>query len=256
MGDLEAGRLRIALAKEEAAALDALLQKKLAAAVESGNEVEAARIRTAMAQNNAVLLQLPPETTQVLQTARRGFEGFFSSLLNGAKSVKQAFKDLGMSIFQSINDIIAKQLGNALFESLGLSGKGGGSIGGWLGGLLGGGGAPAAGGAGGGLIGWLGSLGGSLFGGGGGGGFVPGLASMVGMSAAIGSDYVPRDMLALVHEGEAIIPASKNPYSGGKGGMQQTVSQSFHFAGPVDRRTAMQVGADAQRGLIAARRNL
>jgi hypothetical protein len=248
IGDLEAARQRQAVHKAEAAALNELLAKELALALarSGGQETEeTAKLRTAMLGNSAVLQQLPPETTQILQATRRGFEGFFSSILNGTKSVKQAFKDMGMSIFNSINDIIAKQLADALFKSI-FGGTGG--AGGGLGGILGGG----AGG--GGLIGWLGNLGGSLFGGGG-SGFVPGLASMVGMSAAIGSDYVPRDMLALVHEGEAIIPASKNPYSGGKGGTQM-VSQSFHFAGPVDRRTAMQVGADAQRGLIAARRNL
>jgi hypothetical protein len=247
ISDLEAARQRQAVHKAEAAALNDLLAKELALAEARGDAEGAAKLRTAMAGNAAVLQQLPPETTQILKATRQGFEGFFSSILNGTKSVKQAFKDMGMSIFNAINDIIAKQLADALFKSI-FGGTGG--AGGGLGGILGGG----AGG--GGLIGWLGNLGGSLFGGGGGGGFVPGLASMVGMSAAIGSDYVPRDMLALVHEGEMIIPASKNPYSGGKGGMQQNVSQSFHFAGPVDRRTAMQVGADAQRGLIAARRNL
>jgi hypothetical protein len=32
---------------------------------------------------------------------------------------------------------------------------------------------------------------------------------------AVGTPYVPRDMLAVVHRGEAIIPARRNPYSGG-----------------------------------------
>jgi hypothetical protein len=246
ISDLEAQRQKLELMKQEAVLANAMLAIQLQKANDSGDTLEAERIKTQIAQNNATQQMLPPETVQILKSVRGGFEGFFSSILNGTKSVKQAFKDMGMSIFNSINDIVSKQLADALFKSI-FGGTGG--AGGGLGGILGGG----AGG--GGLIGWLGNLGGSLFGGGG-GGFVPGLASMVGMSAAIGSDYVPRDMLALVHEGEAIIPASKNPYSGGKGGMQQNVSQSFHFAGPVDRRTAMQVGADAQRGLIAARRNL
>jgi hypothetical protein len=248
IGDLEAARQRQAVHKAEAAALNELLAKELALAEARGDAEGAAKLRTAMAGNAAVLQQLPPETTQVLQATRRGFEGFFSSILNGTKSVKQAFKDMGMSIFNSINDIVSKQLANALMDSLGLGTKGGG---GPLSGILGGGG------GGGGLIGWLGSLGGSLFGGGGAAatGFTPGLASMVGMSLAVGTDYVPRDMLAMIHEGEMVVPKKYNPAAGGSG-VQQTVSQSFHFAGPVDRRTAMQVGADAQRGLMAARRNL
>jgi hypothetical protein len=172
-----------------------------------------------------------------------------------------------MSIFNSINDIVSKQLANVLMESLGLTGKGG-----PLSGILGGGGGGGGGGwgghgqipgsAGGGLIGWLGGLGSQaggwlsgLFGGGAAAGFTPGFASMVGMGLATGTNYVPHDMLQLIHEGEAVVPKKYNPAAGGSGGSQM-VSQSFHFAGPVDRRTAMQVGADAQRGLLAARRNL
>jgi lambda family phage tail tape measure protein len=256
ISDLEAARQRQAVHKAEAAALNELLAKELALARARGDTEGAAKLETAMAGNSAVLQQLPPETTQILRAARQGFEGFFGSILNGTKSVKQAFKDLGMSIFQSINDIISKQLADALFKSIfgGSGGMGGGmGGGGGLGSIFGGGG--VGGGFGGGIINWLGGL----FGGGGaaagGGGFVPGLASMVGMGLATGTNYVPHDMLALIHEGEAVVPKKYNAAAGGSGGTQM-VSQSFHFAGPVDRRTAMQVGADAQRGLIAARRNL
>jgi lambda family phage tail tape measure protein len=247
ISDLEAARQRQAVHKAEAAALNEMLAKELALAEARGDAEGAAKLRTAMAGNAAVLQQLPPETTQILRSTRQGFEGFFNSILNGTKSVKQAFKDMGMSIFNSINDIIAKQLADALFKSI-FGGAGGGIGGGGLGGIFGGGG-----GFGGGIANWLGGL----FGGGGGAasGFTPGLASMVGMSLAVGTDYVPRDMLAMIHEGEMVVPKKYNPAAGGSGGAQM-VSQSFHFAGPVDRRTAMQVGADAQRGLLAARRNL
>ena len=45
----------------------------------------------------------------------------------------------------------------------------------------------------------------------------------------VGTDYVPHDMLAMVHQGEAITPASENPAAGGSasGGVQ------FHFNGPI-----------------------
>jgi hypothetical protein len=32
---------------------------------------------------------------------------------------------------------------------------------------------------------------------------------------AVGTNYVPRDMLAMVHEGEAIVPRAFNPAAGG-----------------------------------------
>jgi hypothetical protein len=43
-----------------------------------------------------------------------------------------------------------------------------------------------------------------------------------------GTDYVPQTGLALVHQGEAIIPASQNTGGGGGGGTTQ-----FHFNGPI-----------------------
>ena len=35
---------------------------------------------------------------------------------------------------------------------------------------------------------------------------------------AVGTNYVPRDMLAQIHEGEAIVPKAYNPAAGGQGG--------------------------------------
>jgi hypothetical protein len=38
----------------------------------------------------------------------------------------------------------------------------------------------------------------------------------VGIPAfAVGTNYVPRDMLAQIHEGEAIVPKAFNPWAGG-----------------------------------------
>ena len=34
---------------------------------------------------------------------------------------------------------------------------------------------------------------------------------------AVGTRYVPEDMLAMIHEGEAILPASQNPYTNSGG---------------------------------------
>jgi hypothetical protein len=77
---------------------------------------------------------------------------------------------------------------------------------------------------------------GGLFGGGGGGGFFsslfgsggyqlsrlsPGLAMPPMPAFADGTDYVPRDMLAFIHEGERITPKGFNPAAGGKGGLVQ-----------------------------------
>src|SRR6185437_6123561 len=49
---------------------------------------------------------------------------------------------------------------------------------------------------------------------------------------AMGTPYVPRDMIAQVHRGEAIIPASMN--RPGTMGASIATENHFHFAGPVD----------------------
>jgi hypothetical protein len=89
-----------------------------------------------------------------------------------------------------------------------------------------------------------------------------GIGSMIGnMGAdfvvpgfANGTNSVKQDTVAMVHKGEAIIPARYNS-SGGAGASGGVIHapMSFNFSGPVDTRTQGQVYAAAYRGLMAAR---
>jgi lambda family phage tail tape measure protein len=84
-----------------------------------------------------------------------------------------------------------------------------------------------------------------------------GASSSVGAAAglvgafATGSDYVPRTGLALVHEGERIIPAAQN-MSGDWGGRPLIVTNHFTINGPTTRATESQIAAKAGQSVQRA----
>ncbi|HLX30776.1 MAG TPA: hypothetical protein VKV24_20050, partial [Casimicrobiaceae bacterium] len=72
---------------------------------------------------------------------------------------------------------------------------------------------------------------------------------------ATGTNYVPQNMLAFVHKGEAIVPASINKsarYTQPSGGMQ--VHNHFIVQGAIDQRAQGQIAAASARGLAIAQR--
>jgi hypothetical protein len=69
-------------------------------------------------------------------------------------------------------------------------------------------------------------------------GIIPGFAT--------GIDYVPHDMLALIHQGERVIPKAFNT-AGNSSSMQFVINQ--HFAAPTDTRSQAQVAAGVYQGL-------
>jgi len=93
--------------------------------------------------------------------------------------------------------------------------------------------------------------------GGGGGGSTVGsdIGTIIGGLAhfAVGTNYVPNDMLAVVHRGERIVPASQNNPNA-LGGTQQhvTVNNSFTVAGSVDTRTQAQLATLAGQSIQRA----
>ena len=72
-------------------------------------------------------------------------------------------------------------------------------------------------------------------------------------SFAVGTDYVPRDMLALIHQGERIVPAAQNAGSNGQP-IQITVNVNGHQNAPDVRRSAGQGAREALAAMRGAQR--
>jgi hypothetical protein len=160
---------KLALMKQEALAIDALIPKwralALAAANGDENAPDVVRLDKLAAQNKIVENQLPADQIELLKGGQSAFQGFFKDIFSGSVSASNAFKRFGQSIADTINNIVAKRLGDALFDSI-FGGMFGGKAQGGVGGTFGSGG---------------GGIFQSLFGGGaGGGGGFGGLGSMFG----------------------------------------------------------------------------
>ena len=171
---------------------------------------------------NIRLLQEARERIQFGDDIRSGFEDTFASIIDGSKSDKDAFADLGSYITQ----MIAQRLGAQLVESL--LGPSGTELGG--------------GGGGGGIGGLLSSALGALFGGGraAGGWVSPGKMYEVAENGPELLRVGNRQFLLPTATGGMVTPNSRM----GRGG---SVTQNISVTGRVDARTASQLAAEASR---------
>lgn len=75
----------------------------------------------------------------------------------------------------------------------------------------------------------------------------------VGIPAfAVGTNYVPRDMLAQIHEGEAIVPKAFNPWAGG-GGMQMNTARLEALVEKLTEENQRQAGEIVRLNLRVAK---
>jgi hypothetical protein len=224
---------------------------------------------------------------QAAADVENAFGTFIDDLISRNKSLKDSFKDLVKSITSDLNKLASQQIAKSLFGA----GTGGGNFLNDIFGKIFGGGAGGAGAtsdaattaahttaveadtlatteqstllstaftalstAAGTASAALAAVGTS----GAAGGLGGGLSSLFGAagdvaSFDVGTPYVPQDTLAVVHKGEAIIPAAMN-----KGGAVATGPMHMHFyiSGNPDSRTLDQIQAAAARGASKATRSV
>jgi hypothetical protein len=116
---------RVPLLRQEAAAELAIAQAALRQAQATGNQNDIAKAQqqVAAAQNLGAEIDKLATKTQKLATDIKGaltqdFNTFFSSMITGSKSAGQAFAQLGVSIVQSLEEIVAQMLVTMAIEKV------------------------------------------------------------------------------------------------------------------------------------------
>lgn len=178
--------------------------------------------------------------------AYRGIQGAMADFLFNPfeKGVQGMLKSFGVMLQRMIADAVAADLSKRLFGAVGTP-----TSGGWMSSLLGMG-SPTLAGAGSATENWIdsGGLGKSS------GGLLSGIGGFFSnlFSFDVGTDYVPRDMLAKVHQGEKIIPAANRTQE------DRNFNLTIHISGspsaPDLRRSAGQAGREILNLLKASKR--
>lgn len=127
----EGERRKMAARQQALPALQALVDKSRELAQTEGE-------RNGVAALGNDVGKLKNQTTELEATIKSSgqsaFGGFFRDVIGGAKSAKDAFKDMVGGFAQSMMDLMAKKMGeklmNSLFDGAGAAGGGGG--GGWI----------------------------------------------------------------------------------------------------------------------------
>ncbi len=188
------------------------------------------------------------QAEQQFTTAYQSIEGAMSDFLFNPwqKGVQGMLTTFGQAIQRMIAQAVSADLGKRLFGAVGTT-----TSGGWMSSLLGMSPSPTLAGAGTATENWIDSGGMAAQS----GGILSGIGSWLGglMSFDVGSDYVPRDMLAKVHQGEKITSSANN-----HGGDDRKIVVNQHFYGnqpaPDVRRSAGQGAREAMAALMGARR--
>lgn len=147
--------------------------------------------------------EIDPLAQKINSTLEDSFSNAFSGFIAGTKSASDAFRDFARNVINEIANIAAKNLAKSLFGDKGGSTGAGGffsaalaAFSGFFGGdsLVDTSGAGNPGGINGGAV----------------------LPDVLRGGAAGGSNLIERDMITLLHKGEAVVPKEFNPFADGR----------------------------------------
>lgn len=170
--------------------------------------------------DSEIVLDSQKDAMDIQQSFEDNFASLIENIATGKKSFLDAIKDFANAIASEFAKLAAKKLAAGLFDGGGATGGGGGFLSGVS----------------------------SFFAKGisGGGWSLP--------SFAVGTDYVPHDMVAQIHKGEKIVPAKYNNDKNMGGGV--VVNNNYIMNQVPDQRTQAQMGMMAATSINnAMRRN-
>jgi hypothetical protein len=275
--------LKLQALQQEKAALEAgtIAYVQVEAKIEALEQAHQLKLTTIA---NQAELDRKQVAIQAAQDVENAFGTFIDDLISRNKSLKQSFQDLVKSITSDLNKLASQEIAKQLFGA----GTGGGNFLNNIFGKIFGGGAGASGdtaaqaahtaavtadtaaytlgtpalqlafttltsaaGSAAAALAAVGTSGATQ-------GLGGGILSLFGPSSPIpfldvGTPYVPQDTLAVVHKGEAVIPASMNRPGGSR---SSNVTQHFYISGNPDSRTIDQIHAAAARGASKATRSI
>lgn len=212
-------------ARQEAVVkLQAIVEAQEAVAAASGNPAliqNAEQARVALEKLEAAANPLADKFNNIFETS---FGNAFADFITGSKTASEAFQSFAKSVISSLANIAAQEVAKSIFGA-GASSSGG--IGGLLAGLFSG--ASAS------------SSGGSLL----------GVAQSIDrFPVATGTDFVPRDNFpALLHKGEAVVPAAYNKTANRLGVSDGNLTIVNQTTGRIDKATMVQI-SPTDRALI------